>query len=183
MEYLFDESLISTEIQDLLPSNLKLRPLAKDDFNKGIFSCLEQLSIIGDVSQQKFVERFEELKNAYGYYIIVIEEKDQEKIVGLGTLFVEMKFLRNFGKAGHIEDIVVHISQRKMNLGRRIIEQLIHLGKELGCYKIILNCNEKNIPFYEKCGLALKDVQMTLYNEIRKEDLGVENFAPPKTDE
>ncbi len=36
-EYIFDKSLISTEVQDALPSNLKLRPLAKNDFDKGLF--------------------------------------------------------------------------------------------------------------------------------------------------
>jgi len=38
------------------------------------------------------------MKKAYGYYIIVIEDEDQGKIVGAGTLFIEMKFLRNCGK-------------------------------------------------------------------------------------
>jgi len=180
-EYIFDESLISTEVLNTLSPNLKLRPLAKDDFDKGIFDCLEQLSITGDISQKKFVERFEEMKKAGGYYTIAIEDEDQGKIVGLGTLFVEMKFLRNCGKAGHIEDIVVHDSQRGKNLGKRIIEQLKHIGKELGCYKLILDCNEKNIPFYEKCGLTVKDVQMTLYNDVRKEDLGIGNYTSPKT--
>jgi len=39
------------------------------------------------------------------------------------------------------------------------------------------------IPFYEKCGLTVKDVQMTLYNDVRKEDLGVGNFALSKTND
>lgn len=38
------------------------------------------------------------MKKAGGYYTIAIEDEDQGKIVGLGTLFVEMKFLRNCGK-------------------------------------------------------------------------------------
>lgn len=36
-EYIFDESLISTKIQDALSPSLKLRPLAKDDFDKGLY--------------------------------------------------------------------------------------------------------------------------------------------------
>jgi glucosamine-phosphate N-acetyltransferase len=38
------------------------------------------------------------MKKAGGYYTIAIEDEDQGKIVGLGTLFVEMKFLRGCGK-------------------------------------------------------------------------------------
>ena len=30
----------------------------------------------------------------------------------------------------------------------------------MGCYKVILDCAEANVPFYEKCGLTRKEVQM-----------------------
>ncbi|RHZ54166.1 hypothetical protein Glove_429g38 [Diversispora epigaea] len=163
--YLFDESLISPLIQTELPPIYKLRPLATEDYDKGVLDCLKQLSIVGNVSKENFVERFESMKSASRYYIVVIENEKDKKVVAVGTLLVELKFLRNCGKAGHIEDIVVHDSQRGMNLGRRIIEQLKYLGQKLGCYKIILNCNQNNITFYEKCGLTVKDVQMTLYYE------------------
>lgn len=29
-----------------------------------------------------------------------------------------------------------------------------------GCYKVILDCSEDNIAFYQKCGLERKEVQM-----------------------
>ncbi|CAG8483214.1 4516_t:CDS:2 [Racocetra fulgida] len=148
-----DESLISDDIQRELPQGYKLRPLAKDDFNK------EQLTVIGDVSEENFIGMF--LK-AGGYYIIIIES-DENKVVAVGTLFVEMKFIRGCGKVGHIEDIVVHDSQRGKNFGKRIIEQLKDIGKKVECYKIILDCSEKNVPFYRKCGLETKDLQMTYY--------------------
>lgn len=32
--------------------------------------------------------------------------------------------------------------------------------QEAGCYKVILDCSEDNVPFYEKCGLTRKEVQM-----------------------
>ncbi|CAG8591003.1 23406_t:CDS:2 [Gigaspora rosea] len=124
-EYLFNESLISDDIQKELPDGYKLRPLAKDDFNKGVIQCLEQLSVTGEITEENFIERFEKMKIVGGYYIIVIES-DEKKVVAVGTLFVEMKFIRGCGKAGHIEDIV-------------------------------------NVPFYRKCGLETKDLQMTYY--------------------
>ncbi|CAJ0626388.1 9173_t:CDS:2 [Entrophospora sp. SA101] len=161
-EYLFEQSLISSEIQNSLPINYKLRPLAKNDFEKGVIECLGQLSVIGNPSKEQFIEHFNQMKSSKGYYIIVIEN-EEEKIVGVGTLLVELKFLRSCGKVGHIEDIVVHDSQRGKSLGKRIIEQLKYLGNKLECYKIVLSCNEKNIPFYEKCGLTIKDAHMALY--------------------
>ena len=41
------------------------------------------------------------------YKIIVVEEKKTQRIVGAGSIIIEMKFLRSLGKVGHIEDIVV----------------------------------------------------------------------------
>lgn len=42
----------------------------------------------------------------------------------------------------------------------RVLDSLISYATELGCYKIILDCAEKNVAFYEKCGLVRKEVQM-----------------------
>jgi hypothetical protein len=44
-----------------------------------------------------------------------------------------------------------------------IVEQLKELAITLGCYKLILNCTEKNAGFYERCGLKRQDIQMKLY--------------------
>jgi glucosamine-phosphate N-acetyltransferase len=48
----------------------------------------------------------------------------------------------------------------------RIIEELMKLGKAAGCYKVILDCSEKNVGFYKKCGFEQKEVCMAWY--IRK---------------
>ena len=64
---------------------------------------------------------------------------------------------------GHIEDIVSHKDYRGQNLGLIIIDTLKHIGKGQGCYKIILDCSEKNVGFYEKCGFTKKEVEMVLY--------------------
>jgi hypothetical protein len=42
----------------------------------------------------------------------------------------------------------------------RLIDELLRVSKERGCYKVILDCSEANQPFYEKCGLIRKEVQM-----------------------
>ena len=44
-----------------------------------------------------------------------------------------------------------------------IIDQLKHLGQRSGCYKVILDCAEKNVGFYEKLGFLRKEIQMALY--------------------
>ena len=41
--------------------------------------------------------------------------------------------------------------------------RLTELAIAAGCYKSILNCSEKNIGFYEKCGYKFKEVSMAKY--------------------
>lgn len=50
-------------------------------------------------------------------------------------------------------------------LTRSLIDQLQFIARAIGCYKVILNCTLHNVPFYEKCGLHQKDVQMANYFE------------------
>jgi hypothetical protein len=37
------------------------------------------------------------------------------------------------------------------------------MATALGCYKVLLNCEEHNVGFYERCGLSLCSVQMKRY--------------------
>jgi len=160
-EYLFPIELVKPDEED----GLIARPLAITDYKKGICQLLGQLTEIGNVDEKKFQERFKEMKAANDmYYVVVIEDVAKSKIIGTATLFVEKKFLHDAGKCGHIEDVVVDTTYRGKNLGKRVITQLEHLGKSLGCYKIILDCSEKNVTFYEKCGFKKKEVQMALYS-------------------
>jgi GNAT superfamily N-acetyltransferase len=105
--------------------------------------------------------QFESMKNQTdSYYTIVIEDIVTGKVAGTGTLMVEKKFIHHCGKVGHIEDIVVSEDNRGQNLGRLIVETLIEVGKRVGCYKTLLNCLDKNVGFYEKCGMVNKEKTM-----------------------
>ncbi|KAL2911616.1 Glucosamine-phosphate N-acetyltransferase-like protein [Polyrhizophydium stewartii] len=44
-----------------------------------------------------------------------------------------------------------------------IIKQLVHIGKTKGAYKVVLTCSQKNVGFYEKCGLEAKGASMAVY--------------------
>ena len=39
----------------------------------------------------------------------------------------------------------------------RIVATLIELGKQLGCYKITLNCNDQMIRFYNGLGFKAEE--------------------------
>ena len=93
----------------------------------------------------------------------VIENCKTNKIVASGTIFVEQKLIRNYGKVGHIEDIVVDESCRGYGLGKKMIEYLSNIGKDMECYKCILDCDDKNTGFYERCGYVRKGAEMSKY--------------------
>jgi glucosamine-phosphate N-acetyltransferase len=78
------------------------------------------------------------------YYTLVILNTDTDKIIAVGSLFIEYKFIRNLGSAGHIEDIAVDASVQGKGLGKKIINALTLLSESLGAYKVILDCSEDN---------------------------------------
>ncbi|KAG9321737.1 hypothetical protein KVV02_005083 [Mortierella alpina] len=161
---LFSPALISSTVQAQLPEGYLMRPLEFADYSKGYYDCLAGLTVVGEISEEAFQETFEKMKRCDGvYHVVVIEDLVQARIVATGTLVVEQKFLRGCAKAGHIEDIVVHDSQRGKKFGIRLIDQLKHIGTEVGCYKLLLTCSEGNEPFYEKSGFQRKDLHMAQY--------------------
>jgi glucosamine-phosphate N-acetyltransferase len=58
----------------------------------------------------------------------------------------------------HIEDVCVKKEYRNMGLGKKIIEYCVERCRQIGAYKITLDCNETNIPFYKKCNFEQKEI-------------------------
>ncbi|KAL8465874.1 hypothetical protein ACS0TY_035117 [Phlomoides rotata] len=142
----------------------KVRKLEITDKEKGFISLLQQLTACDSISDKAFEERFWEITK-YGddHLICVVEDKNSGRIVATGSVFIERKFIRNCGKVGHIEDVVVDSSVRGKHLGTKIIEYLSDHTRSVGCYKVILDCSSENKPFYERCGFKQKEVQMVKY--------------------
>ena len=84
-------------------------------------------------------------------HIIHIAELDG-KIVGSSTMFIEQKFIHEGGLVGHIEDVVVRKGFERKQIGQKIIESLLLVAKNRGCYKTILDCKDDVKEFYEKIG-------------------------------
>eukprot|EP01113_Clastostelium_recurvatum_P011584 TRINITY_DN1591_c0_g1_i4.p1 TRINITY_DN1591_c0_g1~~TRINITY_DN1591_c0_g1_i4.p1 ORF type:complete len:180 (-),score=33.25 TRINITY_DN1591_c0_g1_i4:405-920(-) len=155
----------------LLPSNdplLLWRPLQINDYAKGFCSLLAQLTDITGLTKEAYEARWNEMAKANDalgptYHVVVCEDLNTKKLVACGTLLVERKFIRNGGLCGHIEDIVVDASVRGKSLGLHLINNLKEIGRKAGCYKLILDCSDKNVPFYERCGFTKKELMMALY--------------------
>lgn len=170
LDLMFSQELISSEVSKLLPPDLTIRPLASTDYTRGHLDVLTVLSVVNDLGEEAWVNQFQAMRAVPGaYYSLVIVDNASDRIVGVGTVFIERKFLRGLGSVGHIEDIAVDKNQQGKRLGLRIIQALTHISENSGCYKTILNCSDDNIPFYQKCGYAKKENEMAKYAPERSQ--------------
>jgi glucosamine-phosphate N-acetyltransferase len=140
------------------------RLLNSEDYYSNYINILSQLSTVNkeSISQEEWNTFISNL-NDY-HQIIVLVDLSTNKIIGSGTLLIENKIIHNMGKVAHIEDIVTDESVRGYGFGKMIIDYLINISKNFNVYKIILDCSEYNIKFYEKCGFTKKGVQMAIYS-------------------
>lgn len=81
-------------------------------------------------------------------------------VVGVASIIVINKLLRGGNRVGQIEDVAVSRFAGSRGIGRMLIEKLVEIGVEKGCYKVVLNCSEDVVGFYEKCGFYVKELQM-----------------------
>lgn len=140
-----------------------LRKIQADDFNRGYLSLLGQLTRVDaeHITLDRFLSFFQQLSPYHLVY--VIEDTKRRTVVAAATLFIEKKCIHGMGLVGHIEDVVVDESLRGYGLGRSVVDFLVDYARDMGAYKVILDCSQDNAPFYEKCDFVRKGVEMALY--------------------
>ena len=110
------------------------------------------------------IEDFKNYINQKTKLRIIILKNKENKIIGAGTI-VNIEKLHN-NSIGQIEDVIISEKYRGNGLGKLIIEKLIVVGlNDFRCYKVILNCLDKNIDFYKKCNFTISGVQMRATNK------------------
>ena len=143
-----------------------IKELEKDHLIDSFFDTLSNLTEIGeDVYNKEFSQKIlEKIKNA-GNIRIFVAMKDSD-IVGSITAIIEQKFIHNGGKICHIEDVVTRKGFEKLGIGSQLLEKVLELAKNEKCYKVILNCSEYNLKFYENLGFYKHDIGMRYNIEI-----------------
>jgi len=136
--------------------NYHFRKINKNDYEK-------YLILINDFRTtnytcNQFLNFLEKNKNIE---IWVIEQNDE--LIASGTILYETKLIHNISLYSHIEDIVVLSKYRNKGFGNILLNELINVCKKKGSYKILLDCHEKLIIFYEKSGFKKNGNQMVIY--------------------
>jgi glucosamine-phosphate N-acetyltransferase len=131
-------------------NNVLIREIQESDLEKGFLNCLDNLRIASDLENNTAKNILRQILDDSNHIIHVAELDD--KIVGSTTLLIEQKFIHKGGLVGHIEDVVVSKGLERKEIGRRIVESLLDVAKDRGCYKTILDCKDDVKEFYEKIG-------------------------------
>ncbi|KAI9774437.1 MAG: Glucosamine-phosphate N-acetyltransferase-like protein, partial [Candelina submexicana] len=88
---LFSPTLISPTVSSSLPENYTLRPLQQSDFHAGFLDILRVLTTVGDVTEEKWNERYEWMRKRNDEYYLLCVVNGEGKVVGTGALIVERK--------------------------------------------------------------------------------------------
>ena len=156
-------------------TDFQIRRISTRDFQQ-VKEALKFLTEVEPLSQEKFDKVLEYWSTyklpesdipVYNCFVIVPVNNSGEEtgeVAAVGTIFIEQKLIHGGALTGHIEDIAVNGKFQGMKLGKKLINHLSQYGLDNGCYKVILDCEEKNIGFYEKCNFNQHGIEM----QIRK---------------
>jgi glucosamine-phosphate N-acetyltransferase len=146
--------------------NLQIRRLEENDYELGFLSVLSVLTTVGTISKEKWSVQYRNITSNPLIEIWVIHDTDLNQIIGSATLLIEPKFIHACGRVGHIEDVVIRKNIHGGGFGKKLIDHLTKRAVLAGCYKVILDCSDKNVGFYEKCGFIAKGREMALYSKL-----------------
>ena len=138
---------------------MEIRELIKEDYHCGFLQLLEQLTTV-DAANITFQDFCQQSDNVTSKVFVI---KIDNRIMGTAAVFIEHKFIHHLSSVAHIEDVVVDQNYRGVGLGKLLMNRCVEYAKTQNVYKIILDCDEKNVAFYEKCGFSCKNVQMSVY--------------------
>lgn len=127
-----------------------IKELTNDDLDN-YFNIIKQLSNNVKKNTNKLI------KQKYRKIYLLIHNDD---VIGTGTIFFLEKY--HCDNICLIEDIVIDEKYRKKGYGKKLIKLLL-CECEGKCYKVFLDCKEKNVDFYKKCELKNMGNHMAFY--------------------
>jgi glucosamine-phosphate N-acetyltransferase len=128
-------------------THVTIRELQCRDLDDGFLDALSALTEV-DLTPEAARSIYAELPANSRTFVAELKGR----IVGTATLLTERKFIHGGGKVGHIEDVAVHRQFQRQGIGTLLIEHAAHAAEGAGCYKVILDCFDPLVPFYERLG-------------------------------
>jgi len=131
-------------------SDITIRKIKESDLDNGFLASLDNLKTASNLSNEKARTILKKITDNPNNVIFVAVLDN--KVVGSTVLIIEQKFIHDGGSVGHIEDVVVAKGHEGDGIGLKIMQTALEYAKNQGCYKTILDCDDKVRPFYERLG-------------------------------
>tara|TARA_B100001093_G_C26846159_1_gene1022872 strand:+ start:2203 stop:2622 length:420 start_codon:yes stop_codon:yes gene_type:complete len=128
------------------------------DKREEIFNLLSQLTDSPLLNQSDFNNIVNNLSDKHKIYVYI----ENNKVLGIITVFIEQKLIHNGSNVAHIEDLVVDNNFKNMGIATKLINYILD-NLEYNIYKIILDCKIELKDFYSKFGFENKNIQMAKY--------------------
>ncbi len=150
---------MNSELKDF---KFKVRGIEAGDLKKGLLTTLSNLSELGKIeSDPERAGKILKIINANPFHKIFVAVEDiSAEIIGTTTLLIEQKVIHDGGKAGHIEDVATRKGYEGLGVGSALISHALKYAESAGCYKVVLDCSESNIRFYQKNGFRIHETSM-----------------------
>lgn len=128
----------------------RIRKLSKKDLkNISFFETLSNLRKIKNLSLRSAQKIFNDCqKRGIETYVAVYKGE----VVGTIRLLFEAKFYHSGQLAAHIEDVSTHKKYIGQGVASALIKHVIGVCQKKESYKIILDCDNDLLKFYQKFG-------------------------------
>jgi len=141
-----------------------IREMVVDDLYRGYLQCLEPLAetklLIPEAIQ--IFQRIKASPNIRIFVAIAEVNWTTTECVGTVTVIAEQKFIHKGGLVGHIEDVSVRKDWHGKRVGKQLVHHALDYCKSLGCYKVILDCREELVSYYNSFGFKKYESGMRL---------------------
>ncbi len=138
-----------------------IRRLERRDIDQGLLGVLAHLSQARPIPQDTFDRIMLAYYNKKGPYVVMVAE-EEGRIIGTATLIMAWKLLRGGVRAGRITDVTTHPDHQGRGIGSTLVRELLVIAGKSHCYKVTLNCAEKNVGWYKRFGFRRHEVAMRL---------------------
>ena len=131
----------------------KIESLNALHFDMGFLETLASLKKV-EMTREEFGEILRKrMSDRLKGYVLIFNNK----VVSTASMFIEQKF---YGKVAHIEDVATRENHKHQGFGTQIVKHCLSEARDAGCYKAILDCNDKNIEWYRSLGFYRHENQM-----------------------
>lgn len=128
--------------------SIQIRAMYATDFQRGFRDVLSALSPVTLSDEEAMAVFRKRLRSRVLTFVAIANDR----VMGTASLLLETKFIHNGGCVGHVEDVAVLPEVQGQGVGQSLIRHLIEESRKARCYKVILDCDPKIVPWYASLG-------------------------------